>query len=58
MSTSKKIAEASTDPTRVGRITALNMQSESKGLSYESLLRDMSSANDKSQQHFDCSFWA
>lgn len=58
MSTSKKVAEPSADPARVGRITALNMPSETNGLSYDSLLRDMPTANDKSRQHFDCSFWA
>jgi hypothetical protein len=58
MTKTKYVAESPKNPPGTGRITPLNMPSETNGLNYDSLVRDMTTANDHSQQHFDCSFWA
>lgn len=58
MSETKHAAESSENSPSTGRITPLNMSSEIGGLNYDSLLRDMTTANDHAHQHFDCSFWA
>ena len=58
MSAIEHAAESPEKRLGTGRITPLNMASETKGLNYDSLLLDMTAANDPAQQHFDCSFWA
>jgi hypothetical protein len=58
MSTAKDVSKSPKNPPSTGRITPLNMPSETNGLNYDSLLRDMTTANDHTRQHFDCSFWA
>lgn len=58
MSAAKRTTESSMEPLRIGRIVSLNMPSEEKGLNYDSLLQDLTKANDSTQQHFDCGFWA
>ncbi|MCE5241819.1 MAG: hypothetical protein ABFD98_13970 [Syntrophobacteraceae bacterium] len=58
MNTTEHAAETSKIQHGVGRIMPLNMPSETNGLNYDSLLRDMTEANDHTQQHFDCGFWA
>jgi hypothetical protein len=58
MNTGKEAVKSSMASPSIGRITSLNMPSEKNGLNYDSLLRDMTTANDESRQHFDCSFWA
>lgn len=42
----KHVAESAGNPPTVGRISPVNMQSETRGLDYESIIGDMTTEND------------
>jgi hypothetical protein len=51
-------AESAAARSGTGRIAPLNMASETSGLSYDSLVHDMTTVNDSSDESSLCVSWA
>ncbi len=60
MSAIKHVAQSAENPQSIGRIAPLNMPSETNGLNSDSLIRDMTTANDDDgdNESLRCGFWA
>ncbi len=56
MRTKKHVAESAENTIGAGRIAPVNMASETNGLSYDSLTRDMTEANEWCPSR--CQLWA
>jgi len=58
MNTTKQTAESTEVSPGVGRITPVNMPSETNGLNYDSLARDMAATGTAETDCHHCPLWA